>query len=173
MFPIKYTIINNYNNLPSYQYTSILIGVIIKENHMPGKVRYNQLSEFEKKKYLGEFYTMVSLLRSREEVKKFFKDLLTLSEVVMISRRIQIAKMLLAGLSYEEIVKKLKVGINTVSQVDRWVRGGFGGYKEVINRYDKKNARREIEKMPAPPFSWQAIKRKYPLHFLLLNLLDK
>jgi uncharacterized protein YerC len=62
---------------------------------MRGKVKYHELSEFQKRKYLGEFYSMISLLRTRDEVKKFFKDLLTLSEVVMISRRLQIAKMLL------------------------------------------------------------------------------
>ena len=77
---------------------------------MSGKVKYNQLTDFEKKKYLGEFYTMISLLKNRDEVKNFFKDLLTLSEVVMISRRIQIARMLLEGESYDEIKKKLRVG---------------------------------------------------------------
>ncbi len=140
---------------------------------MPGKVRYNQLTEFEKKKYLGEFYTMISLLRGRDEVKKFFKDLLTLSEVVMISRRIQIAKMLLEGFDYEEIRKQLKVGKTTISQVEKWLNNGFGGYQEIIKRHNKKEAKRRIESLPAPPFSWQAIKKKYPLHFLLLNALDK
>jgi len=138
-----------------------------------GKVRYNELNDFQKKKYLGEFYDMVSLLGSRDEVKRFFKDLLTLSEVVMISRRIQIAKMLLVGRGYEEIKSDLKVGSSTISQVERWLNNGFGGYKEVIKKHDKKNARREAEKTPAPPFSWQHIKKKYPLHFLLLNLLEK
>jgi len=61
---------------------------------MPGKVRYHELSEYERKTYLGDFYSMVSLLKNRDEVKNFFKDLLTLSEVVMISRRIQVAKLL-------------------------------------------------------------------------------
>lgn len=126
---------------------------------MPGKVRYNQLSDFEKKKYLGEFYLMVSLLRGRDEVKKFFKDLLTLSEVVMISRRIQIAKMLLDGLDYEEIRRKLKVGKTTISHVERWLNNGFGGYQEIINRHNKKEARRRTENMPVVPFSWQAIKK--------------
>ncbi len=140
---------------------------------MPGKVKYNNLSKFQKKKYLGEFYTMVSLLKGRDEVKIFFKDLLSLSEVVMISRRIQIAKMLLAGAGYEDVRKELKVGYSTINQVEKWVSNGFGGYKEIIGRYNKKDARRKAEKMPAPPFSWQHIKRKYPLHFLLLNLLEK
>lgn len=140
---------------------------------MRGKVRYNELSEFQRKKYLGEFYDMVSLLRSRYEAKNFFKDLLTLSEVVMISRRVQIAKMLLAGYTYEEIQKNLRTATATITQVERWLNNGFGGYKEIIKRHNKKNTRREAEKIPAPPFSWQHLKRKYPLHFLLLNLLEK
>lgn len=143
---------------------------------MGGKVRYNQLTDFEKKKYLGEFYDMVSLLGNREEVKKFFKDLLTLSEVVMISRRIQIAKMLLGGRSFEDIKTEMKVGSSTISHVERWLNNGFGGYKEIIDRHKKDKARknREIEeKLSSTPFSWKAIKRKYPLHFLLLNALDK
>ena len=140
---------------------------------MPGKVRYNQLSDFEKKKFLGEFYSMISLLRGRDEVKKFFKDLLTLSEVVMISRRIQIAKMLLDGFDYEEIRKQLKVGKTTISHVEKWLNNGFGGYKEIIKRHSKKEAKRRVENMPAVPFSWRAIKKKNPLHFLLLNALDK
>jgi len=140
---------------------------------MAGKVRYNQLTDFQKKKYLGEFYDMVSLLGSREEVKKFFKDLLTLSEVVMISRRIQIAKMLLEGKNFEEIRTEMKVGSNTISHVERWLNNGFGGYKEIIRRHNKKEAKREAGNLPAPPFSWRAIKRKYPLHFLLLNALDR
>jgi len=139
---------------------------------MPGKVKYNQLSEFERKKYLGEFYTMVSLLKSRDEVKEFFKDLLTLSEVVMVSRRLQAAKMLLEGFTCDEVSRKMKMGLTTISQVEKWLNNGFGGYKKVIRRYKNK----EIPKKDfssAPPFSLQYIKRKYPLHFLLLNLMEK
>lgn len=140
---------------------------------MAGKVKYHQLTELQKKKYLGEFYSVVSLLGSRDEVKNFFKDLLTLSEVVMISRRIQVAKLLVGGLTYEEIRKELKVGIDTIRNVEKWLNNGFGGYKEIIKRYNEKNAKREANRIPAPPFSWQHIKKKYPLHFLLLNLLEK
>jgi len=83
------------------------------------RVKYHQLSDRDKKKFLGEFYSMIALLKNREEVKNFFKDLLTLGEVVMISRRIQIAKLLLEGYTYEEIRKELKIGFTTVRQVER------------------------------------------------------
>lgn len=138
-----------------------------------GKVKYNELNEFEKKKYLGEFYTMVSLLRSRDEVKNFFKDLLTLSEVVMISRRIQAAKMMLEGETYETVSKKLKMSTGTITQVEKWLNNGFGGYKNTIKRYKNKEEYKFTEKTPVVPFSLSAIRKKYPLHFLLISLLAK
>jgi len=137
-------------------------------------VRYNQLSELEKKKYLGEFYTMVSLLKTREEVRNFFKDLLTLSEVVMISRRIQIAKLLLEGIGYEEIRRRLKVGFNTITHVERWLNNGFGGYRKTIMKYKKKASKRQREEyLSDAPYSRKWVQKKYPLHFLLANLLEK
>lgn len=137
-----------------------------------GKVKYHELNEFEKKKYLGEFYTMVSLLRSRDEVKNFFRDLLTLSEVVMISRRLQTAKMLLEGETYETISKQLKISSVTIAHVERWLNNGFGGYKDTIKRYKNKKEYKFKDETHAP-FSLPAIRKKYPLHFLLLNLLSK
>jgi len=141
---------------------------------MAGKVRYNQLTEFEKKKYLGDFYSMVSLLKSRDEVKNFFKDLLTLSEVVMISRRIQIAQMLLEGIGYEEIRSKLKVGFSTINHVERWLNNGFGGYRKTITEYKRKKGKKEKEDfLQDVPYSRKWIQKKYPLHFLLANLMEK
>jgi len=102
------------------------------------RVRYNELSDNDKKKFLGEFYSMIALLKSRDEAKNFFKDLLTIGEVVMISRRIQVAKLLLEGYTYEEIRKKLKIGLSTISQVERWLNNGFGGYRKTIAEYKKK-----------------------------------
>ena len=138
---------------------------------MSGKVKYHTLSENQKKKYLGDFYTMVSLLKTREEVKNFFKDLLTLSEAVMISRRIQVAKMLLGGKSYEEIRKELKIGLSTISQVERWLNNGFGGYKKTIEEYQKKykeNPKINLKK----PFK-SSMMKKYPFHYLLWDLVNK
>jgi len=137
-----------------------------------GRVKYQSLTELEKRKFLGEFYDMIALLKSREEAKQFFKDLLTLSEVVMISRRLQIAKMLLEGFTYRDIRAKLKVGISTIISVERWLNQGFGGYKNIIQRH-RKNERKFKEYEPVPPFSMKHLRKKYPLHFLLWNLVKK
>lgn len=127
-------------------------------------------------KYLGEFYDMVSLLQSRTDVKNFFKDLLTLSEVVMISRRIQIAKMLLQGRTYDEIKESLKAGSSTIGQVDRWLNNGFGGYKDMIKKHSKVKKTKNEDGLIGDentPLSLENIKKKYPAHFLFLNVLNK
>lgn len=139
---------------------------------MSGKVKYHELTTEEKKKYLGEFYSMMALLKSRDQVKRFLKDLLTLSEVVMISRRIQIAKLLLEGHTHEQIRNKLKVGLTNISQVEKWLNNGFGGYKEVIREYKKKYREKdEFEKYGYPPFSSEWVRNKYPAYYLLSNIL--
>ncbi len=135
-----------------------------------GKVKYNELTENEKKMFLGQFYSMVALLKNRDEVKSFLKDLLTLSEVVMISRRIEIAKMLLEGFTHLEIKGKLKVGLATIIHVEHWLDKGFGGYKKIIERYNKKYASREFNPEEMTPFSPAWVRKKYPAHGLLFNL---
>ena len=99
---------------------------------MASKIKFNELSEDQKKEYLGDFFSMISLLKNREEAKCFFKDLLSLSEIVMISRRIHIAKLLLKNRTYIEIMEDMKVGTATITQVDKWLNNGFGGYRKVI-----------------------------------------
>lgn len=140
---------------------------------MGGKVRYHKLSELEKKKYLGDFYKIAAALNGYDETKNFFKDLLTLSETVMIARRIQIAKMLLNDIGYDDIRKELGVGFSTINHVDRWLNNGFGGYRKALQKFsnDKKSIHRLVDKIPAAPYSLDNVRKKYPLHFLLLNLL--
>ena len=140
---------------------------------MRGKVKYHNLSELEKKKFLGEFYSVIARLKTRDEVKNFFKDLLTLSEVVMLSRRIQIARMLIEGETHDNIRQKLKVGFGTIVSVEKWLKDGFGGYKEIIKRYKKRHNGKKWDGSGNFPYSHGWLRKKYPLHFLLSNLTKK
>lgn len=130
----------------------------------------------ERTTLLDEFWTMIALLESREEVKNFFKDLLSNTEALMFARRIQIAKLLLQGKDYESIREKLKTSYATIASVHRWLQGGFGGYEKLLPRLEKELQRRamvtekQIERRTPYTFEW--LKRKYPLHFLLFNLVD-
>ncbi len=143
---------------------------------MPGKVKYNNLNEKERKKYLGDFYDMISMLSNRDEAKSFFKDLLILSETVMISRRLQIAQKLLSGISHEDIIEDLKVGSATITQVDKWLNNGFGGYRKIIEKHNKKSKKQQTKDLHSFGYSYdsfEGLRKRYPSHFLLLNLLTR
>ena len=82
--------------------------------------------------------------------------------------------MLLGGHTYDEIRKKLKIGVATVSQVEKWLFRGSGGYKKTIKKYKGKYKEKdEFEKYGHVPFSREWVRKKYPLHYLISNLIDK
>lgn len=128
-----------------------------------------------KMKYLDLLWTSVAQLETREEVKLFFKDLLSESEAIMLARRIEIAKRLLEGNSYNEIIQNLRVGKDTVNKVQRWLTSGFGGYEKAVSGFQKELNRRFSKSSKTnenKPYSFNWMKQKYPLHFLLFNLIS-
>ncbi len=143
------------------------------------RIDSRKVSSQDRMKYLDLFWTSVSELKTREEVKNFFKDLLSESESIMLSRRIMIAKYLLEDKSYEEISEILGAGKTTISNVHSWLVSGFKGYENAIKKFgnvvDKRLSKvSDAESMMSfSPYSFSWLKRKYPLHFLLFNLIDK
>lgn len=141
------------------------------------KVNPRALDLKSKMKYLDLLWTSIAQLETRQEVKQFFKDLLSESEAIMLARRIEIAKRLLEGEPYEKIASELKVGMDTIGRVQRWLTSGFGGYEKAVEGF-KKELNHRLNKSGASsgnqePYSFSWLKQKYPLHFLLLNLLKQ
>ncbi|MBU3924501.1 hypothetical protein KJ854_01020 [Patescibacteria group bacterium] len=139
------------------------------------KVNPRSLEEKTKMKYLDLLWTSIARLETRDEVKHFFKDLLSESEAIMLSRRIEIAKRLIEGESYQSIANNLKVGTDTIGRVQQWLSSGFGGYEKAIagfnqelNRRFKKNSKNAQKN----PYGFESLKQKYPFHFLLFNLIS-
>jgi hypothetical protein len=77
--------------------------------------------------------------------------------------------MLLQGFTYFDIAGKLKVGRSTINSVNKWLYSGFGGYMKEI----KKAKNYKIKPEAIPVTEWERIKKKYPTHFFLFNLIDK
>jgi len=139
------------------------------------KVDPRKINIDAKKKYLDLLWSSIAKLETREEVEIFFKDLLSESEALMLSRRIEIARRLLNGESYDSIARELKVGMDTINRVQRWLIAGSGGYKKAIEKISKETKRdfNGSEGGDAGvPYSFDWIRRKYPLHFLLFNLIS-
>jgi TrpR-related protein YerC/YecD len=118
---------------------------------------------------LGSLYQIISEIKDKQDARKFLTDLLTPGESIMIAYRIEIAKMLLKGFGYRDIQKKLKVSSGTINNVNRWLHNGFGGYMKELKKAKNQKERRNV----IPKNEWEAIKKKYPAHFFIFNLMDK
>ncbi len=71
-------------------------------------------------------------LKSKGDVANFFRDILTLAEIEEFANRLEIARLLLRGESYQKIAKEIGVSTTTVTRVAHWLFRGCGGYWKVL-----------------------------------------
>ena len=123
----------------------------------------------------AELMGILRRLGMKDAAWQFLRDLLTESEIVMLSRRLEVARLLLSGESYHHISGQLGVGLTTVYGVDEWLQKKFKEYRAVLPPLFKMNDE-DIKKnfgtrIPLDPLSLRAIRKRYPAQSLLLNLL--
>ena len=71
-------------------------------------------------------------LKDEKEAAAFLRDLLTLPEIEEFANRLEIARLLLKGGSYQKIAKQTGVSTTTVTRVAYWLYKGCGGYWKVL-----------------------------------------
>ena len=76
-------------------------------------------------------------LKTKEECCAFLEDICTIKEIQDISQRLQVARMLSQGISYNTICKETGASTATISRVSRCHEYGAGGYKTVIARLNE------------------------------------
>ena len=81
-----------------------------------------------------DLFKVVLKLKTQNEVKRFFRDLLTEEEIVEFGKRWQAAQMLAKKTPYSEIVKKTGLSSTTVARVSKWLNRGMGGYKLMLQK---------------------------------------
>lgn len=79
------------------------------------------------------FEAMASL-RDREECYQFFEDICTISEIKAMAQRLEVARMLEEGHTYEDIVSRTGASTATISRVKRSLNYGADGYRMVLAR---------------------------------------
>ena len=86
------------------------------------------------KKNLEQFYKAILSLENEEECRMFFDDVATIKEVLDLSARLQVARMLDSGVVFSEISKETGASSATISRVNKCLTYGEGGYKTVLDR---------------------------------------
>ena len=90
---------------------------------------------------LDELADAVLSMRTRDEEKRFLRDLCTLPELEALAHRWQIARLLERGIPYLEIAERVPTSTATVTRVAQWVRHGAGGYRIALDRSNRRRAR--------------------------------
>ena len=78
------------------------------------------------------------VLRSRDEVQRFLRDLCTFPELEALAHRWQTVKLLEQGVPYVEIANRVPTSTATVTRVAQWLHHGTGGYRTALDRLKRK-----------------------------------
>lgn len=79
-------------------------------------------------------------LKTKEECYLFFEDVCTINEILSISQRYEVAKMLREKKTYIEISEKTGASTATISRVNRSLTYGNDGYELVFKRLEEEGA---------------------------------
>jgi TrpR-related protein YerC/YecD len=79
-------------------------------------------------------YKAILALKTEEECRKFMEDLCSITEIMAMEQRFEVAKLLNEGLIYNAIMEQTGASSAIISRVNRSLQYGAGGYGIVFQR---------------------------------------
>lgn len=86
-----------------------------------------------------QMYQAILALETEEECRKFMEDICSITEIMAMEQRFEVAKLLNDGLIYNAIMEKTGASSAIISRVNRSLQYGAGGYGIVFDRLEKKD----------------------------------
>lgn len=87
---------------------------------------------------VDHLFEAILSLKDKEECYTFFEDVCTINELMSLSQRFEVARMLRQKKTYLEISEKTGASTATISRVNRSLTYGNDGYEMVFNRMEDK-----------------------------------
>ena len=97
------------------------------------------MNKLNRKPRNDKMYEAILSLRTVEECKKFFDDLCSISELMAMEQRFQVASCLSEGMIYNDILAETGASSATISRVNRSLQYGSGGYDIAFSRLKAKD----------------------------------
>ena len=92
------------------------------------------MNKRSKKPRNEKLYEAILSLRDLDECMRFFDDLCTVTELMAMEQRYQVASCLYDGKIYTDILAETGASSATISRVNRALQYGQGGYAAVFDR---------------------------------------
>ena len=96
------------------------------------------MNKHRKKPRNEAMYEAILSLQTVDECLKFFDDLCTVTELMALEQRYQVAACLHNGMIYNDILAETGASSATISRVNRSLQYGKGGYQIVFDRLEEK-----------------------------------
>jgi len=85
-------------------------------------------------KAIDQLFEAILTLRTVEECYQFFDDLCTINEIQSLAQRLEVARMLRKGSTYNQIEQETGASTATISRVKRCLIYGNDGYQLALER---------------------------------------
>ncbi len=92
------------------------------------------MNKLPKKPRNQKMYEAILSLQNLDECMRFFDDLCTVTELMAMEQRYQVASCLDKGMIYNDILAETGASSATISRVNRSLQYGRGGYAIVFDR---------------------------------------
>ena len=92
------------------------------------------MSKKLKTEAVDHLFDAILTLQNKEECYTFFEDVCTVNELLSLSQRYEVARMLRAQKTYLDIAEKTGASTATISRVNRSLNYGNDGYDMVFAR---------------------------------------
>ena len=83
---------------------------------------------------VDHLFDAILCLKDKEECYTFFEDVCTINEILSLSQRYEVARMLREHRTYLDIADQTGASTATISRVNRSLNYGNDGYDMVFNR---------------------------------------
>ena len=121
--------LSRYLNIPRAKRPGALSGVPRTNSESGG----TGLCQVEKKEKLDALFALIARIDNPEDCRALFDDLCTVKEIENMAERIFVAKLLLEGKTYNQIMAESDISSATLSRVSRCVQYGKG-YSKLLKK---------------------------------------
>ena len=141
----------------------------MKRMYLQRTKRIEKLSRGDQESLVFDLVNALVAAQSLSDAALFLQDLLTKSEIKILAKRLRIAKLLLAGMTYEQIEEELHVSHGTVAKIAAWLAERGDGFRKIIDKLPQQKKVKHWSEYS----DWDKFKRRYSLYFWPELLLEE
>ena len=87
----------------------------------------------------SSMYKAILALKTEDECRRFMEDLCSITEIMAMEQRFEVALLLNKGLIYNAIMEQTGASSAIISRVNRSLQYGAGGYSVVFERMNEED----------------------------------